>query len=375
MVIKGIIFYHLPVSENDCGKCFFWYIRLEATAGMYKGQVTIKDIARELGISPSTVSRALKDHPDISQETKNAVKSLADKLNYTPDPIALSLKSRQSKIIGVIVPDIVHYFFSTVIHGIEDVAYNSGYNVMVCESNETYEREVKNVDTLLSSRVDGILISVSKRTKKSGHFLKIQEAGVPMVFFDRVSRDVDTDQVVVDDEIGAFRAVDHLLSSGCRRIAILGSEEHLFIGEQRKLGYLRAHRERGLKPDPKLIAICDTMDMAEKIVPGMLQLPHPPDAFFAVNDLTAATAMKIVKDSGLKVPEDISIVGFTNGQISTLTDPALSSVEQFGYEIGKKAVQMLIRRLESAQDFPLQREVIKTQLVVKGSSRAPDTKS
>lgn len=342
---------------------------------MHKGQVTIKDIARELGISPSTVSRALKDHPDISQETKDAVKELAEKLNYTPDPIALSLKSRQSKIIGVIVPDIVHYFFSTVIHGIEDVAYNSGYNVMVCESNETYEREVKNVDTLLSSRVDGILISVSKRTKKSGHFQKIQEAGVPIVFFDRVSRDIDTDQVVVDDEVGAFMAVDHLLSSGCRRIAMLGSEEHLFIGEKRKLGYLRAHREMGLAPDPELMVLCDTGEMAEQIVPGMLKLPDPPDAFFAVNDLTAATAMRIVKDAGLKVPEDISIVGFTNGQISRLTDPALSSVEQFGYEIGKKAVQMLIRRLESAQNYPVQKEIIKTRLVVKGSSGSPGAKS
>ena len=335
---------------------------------MHKGQVTIKDIARELGISPSTVSRALKDHPDISQKTKDAVQKLAQKLNYTPDPIALSLKSRQSKIIGMIVPDIVHYFFSTVIHGAENVAYESGYNVMVCESNETYEREVKNVDTLLASRVDGILISVSKETKKSGHFTKIQEAGVPIVFFDRISRDIDTDQVVVDDEAGAFLAVDHLLTTGCKRIALLGSEEHLIIGEKRKLGYLRAHRERGLEPDPELMAICDTMEMAEKVVPGMLELPDTPDAFFAVNDLTAAVTMRIVKSTGLNVPGDVSIVGFTNGQISTLTDPPLSSVEQFGYDIGQQAMQMLIRRLESREDYPTQKQVIKTRLVVKGSS-------
>ncbi len=335
---------------------------------MHKGQVTIKDIARELGISPSTVSRALKDHPDISQSTKDAVRQLAEKLNYTPDPIALSLKSRQSKIIGVIVPDIVHYFFSTVIHGIEDVAYNAGYNVMVCESNETYERELKNVDTLLSSRVDGFLISISKQTIESGHFKKIQEAGVPIVFFDRVCRDIDTDQVTVDDEIGAFKAVDHLLSNGCRRIALLGSEAHLLIGEERKQGYLRAHREWGLQPRPEMMVICDTMEMAEEVVPGMLKLPEPPDAFFAVNDLTAAAAMRIARNAGLKVPADISVVGFTNGQISALTEPTLSSVDQFGYEMGQQAVQMLIQRLESMQDYPSQKQVIETKLIVKGST-------
>lgn len=336
---------------------------------MHKGQVTIKDIARELGISPSTVSRALKDHPDISQETKKAVQSLAAKLNYTPDPIALSLKSRQSKIIGVIVPNVVHYFFSTIIHGIEDVAYDSGYNVMVCESNETYTREQKNVDALLSSRVDGILISVSKQTREADHFRKIKDAGVPMVFFDRVSREIDTDQVTVDDEIGAFMAADHLLSLGCKRIAHLGSEEHLTIGEFRRNGYLRAHRERGLEPDPELMVFCDTPEMAEELVPGLLKLPEPPDAIFAVNDLTAAATMRIIKQHGLLVPDDIAIVGFTNGQISSLTDPQLSSVEQFGYEIGSQAVRMLIERLESDKDYPTRKQVIETKLVVKGSSR------
>ncbi len=335
---------------------------------MHKGQVTIKDIARELSISPSTVSRALKDHPDISQGTKNAVQALAKKLNYTPDPIALSLKNRQSKIIGVIVPSIVHYFFSTVIHGIEDIANNSGYNVMVCESNETFEREVKNVDTLLSSRVDGMLISISKRTKESAHFKKIQNADVPIVFFDRVSNDIDTDQVIVDDEVGAFMAVDHLLTIGCKRIALLGSGEHLFIGELRKEGYIRAHKERGLEPDPQLMVHCDTIELTEKLVPGLLNRTNPPDAFFAVNDLTAAGAMRIVKQQGFKVPQDIAIVGFTNGQISSLTDPQLSSVEQFGYSMGKQAVQMLIKRLESDQNYPTQKQVIQTKLIVKGSS-------
>jgi LacI family transcriptional regulator len=310
----------------------------------------------------------LKDHPDISPETKEAVQELARKLNYTPDPIALSLKSRQSKIIGVIVPDIVHYFFSTVIHGIEDVAYNSDYHVMVCESNETYEREVKNVETLLSSRVDGILVSVSKETKDSDHFRRIQQAGVPIVFFDRVRKDIDTDQVVVDDEVGAYMAVDHLITTGRRRIALLGSEEHLLIGAERKAGYLRALEQHGIPAEPSLMTKCDTPEQAEKTVPELLATADPPDAFFAVNDLTAAVTLRIVKQHGYSVPGEIAIVGFTNGQISALTDPTLSSVEQFGYEMGKKAVQLLIDRLTAKSDYPSLKHVIETKLVVKGSS-------
>ena len=178
---------------------------------MHKGQVTIKDIAKELGISPSTVSKALKGHPDISASTKQAVRELVDKWNYKPDLIALSLKSGLSKTIGVIVPEIVHYFFSTVIGGIEDLAYDSGYHVMFCQSSESYNREVKAVDTLLGSRVDGILVSVSKETRNFDHFRKILDDDIPLVFFDRICDEIDTDRVIVDDEAGAYEAVSHLI--------------------------------------------------------------------------------------------------------------------------------------------------------------------
>ncbi len=335
---------------------------------MHKGQVTIKDIARELGISPSTVSRALKDHPDISPDTKVAVQELARKLNYTPDPIALSLKSRQSKIIGVIVPEIVHYFFSTVIHGIEETAYKSGYTVMVCESNESYEREIINVDTLLSSRVDGILVSVSKSTRKGNHFKKIMNADVPMVFFDRVLEGIDTDQVVVDDEKSAYEAVKQLISIGCRNIALLGSQDHIIIGSLRKSGYLRALEEHNIPIRDELVTVCDTMEQAQKTVPMLLRLDPRPDAFLAINDFTAAASLGIVKASGLKVPDDIAIIGFTNSRISTLTDPQMTSVDQFGFEMGQKAAEMLLKRLTSKKDFPARKEVIKTRLIVKGSS-------
>ncbi len=335
---------------------------------MSGGQITIKDIARQLGVSPSTVSRALKDHPDISVSTKKAINDLAEKLNYSPDPIALSLKSRKSNIIGVIVPEIVHYFFSTVIHGIEDIANLSGYNVMICESAESFDREVKNIDALLSSRVDGILISLTKETRIFNHFLKVQNAGIPLVFFDRVPNDIDTDKVIVDDESGSFQAVDHLIKIGCKRIVHLSAPEHLEISKNRKNGYLRALRTHNIHVDPNLIIKCDAIDEAKKIVPELLSKSPRPDGFFAVNDLTAAETLKIVKKYGYRVPEDIAIIGFTNGQIAMLTDPALSSVEQHGREIGENAARLLIDRLTKKESYPSITKVIETQLVKRESS-------
>jgi LacI family transcriptional regulator len=335
---------------------------------MHKGQVTIKDIAKELGISPSTVSRALKDHPDISPDTKKAVNDLAEKWHYKPDPIALSLKSRRSKIIGVIIPEVVHYFFSTVISGIEDVAYEANYQVMICESNESYEREVKNVDALLSSRVEGILVSVAKETKKIDHFRDIQQHEIPIVFFDRVCEDIESDKVIVDDEQGAFLATEHLINVGCKRIVHLAASEHLLISKERKAGYLRAMNTYNMNPEPDWIIKCETREEARIVIPSLLSGPTKPDGLFVVNDLTAAEAMKIIKEHGYKVPDEIAIVGFTNGDIADLTDPALSSVEQFGYDIGKEAVHLLIDRLEKEEDYPPITRVINTQLIKKESS-------
>jgi DNA-binding LacI/PurR family transcriptional regulator len=336
---------------------------------MHKGQVTIKDIAKELGISPSTVSKALKGHPDISASTKKAVRELVDKWNYKPDQIALSLKSGLSKTIGVIVPEIVHYFFSTVISGIEDLAYNSGYHVMFCQSSESYSREVKAVETLLSCRVDGILVSVSKETNNFEHFRKIMDNGIPLVFFDRICDEIDTDRVIVDDEVGAYEAVTHLIKVGCKNIIHLSGPQNLQIGKNRKDGYLRALVENNIFPVGNNILKCDTREEASVIVPELLKRPEKPDGIFAVNDLTAAASMKIVLEQGYRVPEDIAIAGFTSGLISDITNPTLTSVEQHGYLIGKEAVRMLIDRLEKKHDLPSQTKIIKTELVIKGSSK------
>jgi LacI family transcriptional regulator len=335
---------------------------------MHKGQITIKDIARELGISPSTVSKALKGHRDISSSTKKSVRELAEKWNYKPDQIALSLKSGLSKTIGVIVPEIVHYFFSTVISGIEDLAYDSGYHVMFCQSSELYAREVKAVEALLSNRVDGILVSVSKVTDNYDHFRKIQENGIPLVFFDRICEDIDTDRVIVDDETGAYDAVNHLISIGCKRIVHLSGPPNLSIGKNRMDGYRKALREHNITVDESNIIRCDSREDAAIIVPRLLNRPEKPDGIFAVNDLTAAAAMKIINDMGYLIPDNIAVVGFTSGLISDITNPTLTSIEQHGYLIGKEAVGLLIERIEKKHNLPSQTKIIKTELVIKGST-------
>ena len=335
---------------------------------MHKGKITLKDIAAALGISPSTVSKALKGHRDISSSTKQSVNELAEKWNYKPDQIALSLKSGLTNTIGVIVPEIVHYFFSSVIGGIEDLAYDSGYHVMFCQSSELYAREVKAVETLLSSRVDGILISVSKMTENFDHFRKIQDNDIPLVFFDRICDEIDTDRVIVDDEKGAFDAVTHLINIGCKNIFHLSGPPNLLIGKNRKDGYMRALREHNIPFDENNIIRCDSMEDAALIVPQLLLRANKPDGIFAVNDLTAASAMRIINENGFRIPADIAVVGFTSGLFSDITNPTLTSVEQNGYLIGKEAVRLLIDRIESKHQIPYQTKIIKTKLIIKGST-------
>ncbi|MCD4768547.1 MAG: LacI family transcriptional regulator [Bacteroidales bacterium] len=336
---------------------------------MNRGNITIKDIARELKISPSTVSRALNDHPDISPETKKTVNSLAEKWNYVPNPIALSLKGGSTKTIGIIIPEIIHYFFSTVVSGAEDYANEQGYNVMICQSNEKYENEIKSVQTLLNSRVDGILVSVSKRTRNMKHFHTIIKKGVPLVFFDRICNEIDTDRVIVDDIEGAYMAVKHLILEGRKNIIHLSGPPTLQISKDRIEGYIRALNEFSIQVNEDNIIKCDEIEEVDLIVPGILKKSHKFDAFFCVNDFTAAQAMKILKNHGLKIPDDIAIVGFTNGQLARLTDPGLTSVDQHGYEMGQESARLMIERIRD-KNKPTQTMVIKTDLAVRNSSSA-----
>lgn len=336
---------------------------------MKSAQVTIKDIARALGISPSTVSRALKDHPDISASTKKVVKELAVKWRYEPNAIALSLKRSKSFTIGLLIPEIVHYFFSSIISGIEDIAYDAGYQVIICQSNESYDREVKNTHTLLTSRVDGLLVSLSKETKTYDHFKDLERSHIPIVFFDRICEEIVTDRVMADDYGGAYLATEHLIKTGCKRIAHLSAPQELLIGRNRLNGYLHALRRYHIPNDDKIIRKCDKPEYAEEIIKYVFSLDNPPDGIFAVNDLTAIKTMMVLKQLGWKVPDDISIVGFSNGHYSTMTDPALTTVEQHAFMMGQKSVQLLIDRFKHGLDYPAKTEIIKTKLIIRDSTR------
>lgn len=332
--------------------------------------VTIKDIARELGVSPSTVSRALKDHPDISPETKRLVRELVEKLKYKPNAIALSLRSRKTNIIGVIVPEMVHHFFSSVISGIEEAAMASGYNVMIFQSNEDYDREVLNVQSLISSRVDGALVSISKTSKKFSHFRELMDNDIPLVLFDRVCDELETDKVIVDDFNGAFTIVEYLIKTGCKRIAHFAAPQHMQIGYQRQRGYITALEKNGLEVDYDIIVKCDTHEEALEMTPKIMNRLNPPDAIFAVNDITATGILQGLKKLNLRVPDDISVGGFTDGLVSTVTDPPLTTVSQHGFELGKRAAEILLDRIQSGIEIkkPVT-EVIPTELVVRESTK------
>ena len=336
---------------------------------MKNGLVTIKDIARELKISPSTVSRALKNHPDISEETKRAVNDLAKKLNYQPNAVALSLKQRKSSTIGVIIPEIVHYFFSSVISGIEDVAYDAGFNVIICQSNERYDREVANAKTLLANRVDGVLVSVSKETKDFSHFYNLRDHSVPLVFYDRVVPGFDADQIIIDDFDAAYRATRHLIDGGFKKIFHFAGPQNLLIGQQRKEGYIKALKEAGIKAKKEWIIEADNFEKARIAVIKVLEEKLPIDGIFAVNDLTAIGAMQTLQKRGIKIPGEVAVVGFSDGRLSGITDPTLTSVDQHGYEMGTMATEILLKRvLADDNDYPFETSVLNANLIIRGSS-------
>lgn len=338
---------------------------------MKSGQITIKDIARELNISPSTVSRALQDHPDISIKTKKLVNELAEKLEYKPNHLALSLRHNRTNIIGVIIPEIVHFFFSTIISGIEDVAYGAGYNVMVCQSNESFKREVTDTNALVSSRVDGLLVSLSKETNTYDHFRHPFERGVPLVFFDRVCDALPTNRVIVDDLDGAFQATQHLLDQGCKRIAHLAGPENLIIAQDRLYGYKKALEKNNVPFESDLVLHISMNSEEEGFTAAqkLLESPNPPDGIFVSNDIGAIGAMKAIKRKGLKIPEDVAVVGFSDWQISSMVEPSLTSVSQPGFEMGQAAAELFLHQIANkGQEFVPQTKVLKTKLVIRDSS-------
>lgn len=340
---------------------------------MKKANITIKDIAKELGVSPSTVSRALKDHPDISIDTKKEINELAKKLNYQPNTVALSLRQSKTNTLGVIIPEIAHFFFSAVISGIEDIAHDAGYHVIITQSNESFEREVMNTKALFNSRVDGILMSVSRETENYDHLQSLLDYDIPLVFFDRIIDSLNACKVIVNDEQGAYEATTHLIEQGCYRIAHLAGPQNLAISKNRLNGYKAALADNRYMIDDNLIKVCGlgTFEEAESITNEILDYRFPPDAIFANNDVAAYGAMMAIRKKQLKIPEDIAIVGFSNWRFSSLIQPALSSVTQPGFKMGQEATRLLMKQINKAEDEESVTETIslKTNLVVRESSK------
>ncbi len=336
-----------------------------------KPRITLKKIAKEFGVSISTVSKALKDSHEISEETREKIKAFADYYNYKPNSLALQLRNQKTSVIGVIIPEIVHHFFSTVINGIEQYANEKGYNVMVCLSNESYEKEVSNFSVLTNGSVDGLIVSIARETQENKvykHFDAIISDDFPLVLFDRIIDELKCDKVIIDDIGGAYKATNHLIENGAKRIALITTQDYITVGSLRKQGYLKALKTSGITIEENLIyKIDDTQDLYKQIE-KVIQVKNPPDAILAVNEIYAAIALKIAKEKGLSIPKDIAIIGFTSGLISEFTDPSLTSVVQHGDLMGKQAAELLINRIENTAPSEYQKVVISSNLKIRKST-------
>ena len=333
--------------------------------------MTLKDIAKHFNLSISTISRALREDNSIASETREKIKAYARAHHFKTNSNAANLRKKQSNVIGVILPAISNHFFSAIIDGMEEVADQHNYSIIITQSNESFEKEVKSVQSLISLRVAGILISMSKETEHYEHYKDILENHIPLVFFDRICTGILTDKVVINDYQSAFSAVDMLIRSGCKRIAYYGSESQLEIAKHRRNGYIDALRHHHIKPDPELIFDCDTGTCAQEITPAVLDAPNRPDAFFAINDNTASGILYAVKRKGLRIPDEISICGFGDGYISQISDPQLTSIDQHPLEIGRQAMELIIHKIEHpAKAAQISNRVIQTKLNQRETSRA-----
>ena len=318
-------------------------------------KITISDIARELNTTAATVSRALNNHPKISDETKRQVREVAERLNYKRNRIATSLRSGKSHVIGVIIPSAEINFFGSVVHGIESMANLHGYNVLIYQTNESWEHEVKGVETFLSSHVDGIVASIAKETHQYSHFTDIKKRGIPLVLFDRANDDLNIPSVVINDFKGAYMATEHLIQQGYRRIAHISGPQHLKIFNDRLKGYLGALQSYQIKVDHDLIYPGNvSIQSGKKAVDHFLQLENPPDAFFSVEDFTALGVVKELKDRGREIPGEFGVIGFANELFGEHITPGLSTIDQQTVLMGREAFKLL-------RDLIDERDVATTQ--------------
>lgn len=337
-----------------------------------KAKATLKQIAKELNVSVSTVSKALNDSPEISDQTKIKIKEYAKLKNYKPNVIGLNLKNRKTKTIGVIIPNILNSFFAKVFSGIEKVADEKGYNVIMCISNESSEKEAHTLEMLSNGTTDGFIVSVSEEAQKNEdyqHFSAIINDGTPIVMFDRIAEGVDCDKVIVDDFDSALNATQHLIDLGCKKIALFSSVDNLSVGKLRAEGYLKALADNNIAQDESIIIRTDAEEDLKSKVDAVFA--QGIDGIFALEENDSVAALRFAVKKGFRVPEDISIIGFADGILaSRRLSPSLTTVSQHGIEIGEVAATLLIDRLESNEEhLPYETKVIKTKLKERESTR------
>jgi LacI family transcriptional regulator len=334
--------------------------------------ITLKDLATTLGVSVSTVSKALKDSPEISEETIRKVKKIAKELNYRPNTLALSLKNRKTKTIGVLIPDILNAFFSKILHGIEQEASKSGYNIITCLTNESYERENQSLNLLSNGSVDGFIISLAAETQASGkveHFKELIKQKIPVVMFDRVANDVDCDKVIIDDYKAAYKATELLISEGRKNVVLFDQLGGLSVGKLRILGYRKAiENSEVYHRAPQVISITDkdetTIEVLEKVFKDQKDI----DGMLCIDNISAVKAVGLVQRMGKKVPKDISIIGFSSDEIYNLSHPQLSTVTQHANQIGRQSVKMLIDRLENKDNMNSTTATVDFSLDLRGTT-------
>lgn len=337
-----------------------------------KQKITLKHIARELEVSISTVSKALKNSEEISRDTKEKIQAFAKLYNYKPNNIAISLKNKRTKNIGVIIPDIVHHFFTTVFRGIEKFANTKGYNVIVCVSDESFDKEVINMEILANGSVDGFIMSLSSETQLKNdynHLKELIEQGIPLVLFDRVTDAVECDKVLINDKDGAYRAVKKLLENGRKKIALVATEDYLSVSKNRSDGYFQALKEQNIKIDKNLILRLPSMNSVEGNEMEEFFKNEKIDAVLCVNEIYAIHGMRIAQRLGYKIPEDIEFIGFTDGILSKFSNPTLTSVAQHGEKMGEIAAEMLIEKIEIENDVETYRtEVLEPTIMEREST-------
>lgn len=337
-----------------------------------KSKATLKQIAKELGVSVSTVSKALNDSPEISEPTKIKIQEYAKLKNYKPNSIGLNLKNRSTRTIGVIIPNILNSFFAKVFTGIEKVADEKGYKVITCISNESLEKEINMLEMLSNGTIDGFILSISEEAQKLqqfGHFKSIINDGTPIVMFDRIADEINCDKVIVDDLDSAVNATEHLLKTGCKKIALLSSIDNLSVGKLRAQGFYEAMKKHNVKVDDALVILTENSDDFNAKIGGFF-IKNKPDGVFALDEHASVTAMKLGIQNGYKIPQELSIIGFADGVWSRRMTPSLSTVSQHGPEIGEVATKMLIEKLESKDEVYTHRTtVIKTELRQRDSTK------